>query len=247
MHVEEACPTHARPHQLEWKLTPPVKAGDNTLKQRVCFGLQRGPRLYFRQRGDRRQRQREREQKHAHTLLTPSVKEIQGALEARSGGTLMSRSMNKHKINAGNQDVWSMMEISSEIKQTPVHSPLSTVLKHLGCFWLLCSCFCTFLNHLQAFIVKESPATECISATLKRIIKQAYSPFSSNISWIMLPTLRQTYAFEYTSSLELIRLSKHAVYIYYAFSRKAVTQHINPKHLATTNLLSPVINLFIFK
>lgn len=105
MHVEDACPTHARPHQLEWKLTPPVKAGDNTLKQRVCFGLQRGPRLYFRQRGDRRQRQREREQKHAHTLLTPSVKEIQGALEARSGGTLMSRSMNKHKINAGTQDV----------------------------------------------------------------------------------------------------------------------------------------------
>lgn len=235
-----------------------MKAGDNTLKQRVCFGLQRGPRLYFRQRGDRRQREREREQKHAHTLLTPSVKEIQGALEARSEGTLMSRSMNKHKFKAGNQEVWSIFQHywdlidrgrASEIKQTTVHSPLSTVLKYLGCFWLLRSWFCTFLNHLEAFIVKESPATECISATLKRIKKQAYSHLCSYISWIMLPPLRQTYAFEYTSSLELIRLvlSKHVVYIHYAFSRKAVTQHINPKHLATTNLLSPVTNLFIFK
>lgn len=88
MHTPDTPHTHT--HQLEWKLTPPVKAGDNTLKQRVCFGLQRGPGLYFRQPGDRRQQECEREQKHTHTLLVPSVKEIQEDLEAHSEESLMS-------------------------------------------------------------------------------------------------------------------------------------------------------------
>lgn len=91
MHREEACPTkHTHTHQLEWKLIPPVKAGDIILKQRVCFEIRRGPRLYFRQQGDRRQQESEREQKYTHTLLTPSVKEIQEALGARFEETLMS-------------------------------------------------------------------------------------------------------------------------------------------------------------
>lgn len=69
---------------------PSVNAVDNILKQCVCFEIQRGPRLYFRQRGDRRQQESEREQKNAHTLLTPSVKEIQEASEAHFEETLMS-------------------------------------------------------------------------------------------------------------------------------------------------------------
>lgn len=83
--------THTHTHQLEWKLGPSVKAEDNILKQRVCFEIRRGPRLYFRHRGDRREQESEGEQKHAHTLLTPSVKEIQEAFKGRFEETLMSQ------------------------------------------------------------------------------------------------------------------------------------------------------------
>lgn len=90
---KEACPTkHTQTHtynQLEWKLMPPVKAGDIIFKQRVCFEIRRGPRLYSRQRGNRRQQESEREQKYTHTLLTPSVKEIQEAFGARFVETLI--------------------------------------------------------------------------------------------------------------------------------------------------------------
>ena len=70
-HTHTHTPTHARTHQLEWNLMPLVKAGDNIPKKHVCFEIRRGPRLYFRQRGDRHQQEIEKEQKYAHTLLTP--------------------------------------------------------------------------------------------------------------------------------------------------------------------------------
>lgn len=53
--------------------------GDNILKQCVCFGIQRGPRLYFKQQQDIRQRESEREQEYTHIPFTLTVKEIQEA------------------------------------------------------------------------------------------------------------------------------------------------------------------------
>lgn len=55
---------------LEWKVMPPVKAGDNIPKQRVCIAIQRGCRLYFRQQQERCQREREREREYAYTQFT---------------------------------------------------------------------------------------------------------------------------------------------------------------------------------